>query len=256
MNRFNQPTSQCGRIDLILGPMFAGKTTELMRRVKRDIHARRKCFVIKYSGDKRYSDTNVANHDQMVLKAMAMVDHLEDVGNLWESYDVIAIDEGQFFPDLVSFCTMVADKGKTVYVSALDGDYQRKPFGKVCELIPHCEHVDKLAAVCMMCHQHEGNFTRRTVSSDKQELIGGADMYVAACRKCYNQVEPPTPRKMGRVRDAIREVEVLTMGAVSCKVAVGGPALPATTSPDGHSPNAAAESTDEPAAKRLRAESP
>ncbi|CUG89967.1 thymidine kinase, putative [Bodo saltans] len=199
-----------GRIELIIGPMFAGKTTELMRRVKREIHARRLCFVIKYCQDSRYSKDHVASHDKVTLRAKASVSKLSEVGDEWKYHEVIAVDEGQFFPDLLDFCRIASDAGKTVIVSALDGDFLRKPFGHVCELVPMCESVMKLTAVCMMCHTKEASFTRRTVASDAQELIGGADMYIATCRECFLNPVPPSPARMVRVRDAIRDVERAT----------------------------------------------
>ena len=204
-----------GRIELIIGPMFAGKTTELMRRVKREIHARRTCFIIKYARDDRYSSDCVASHDRSTLRATFAAATLKEVGNAWQNYDVIAVDEGQFFPDILEFSRKCADSGKTVIISALDGDFQRKPFGRICEMIPMCESISKLTAVCMMCHEREGSFTRRTVTGDEQELIGGAEMYIATCRECYNNPMAPTPRRMIRVREAIAEVEQATMAAVS-----------------------------------------
>ena len=200
-----------GRIEIIIGPMFAGKTTELMRRVKREIHARKSCFVIKYAKDTRYStEMEVLSHDKAILRATMSAALLSEVGDAWLKHQVIAIDEGQFFPDLLEFAQRAADGGKIVLISALDGDFQRKPFGKVCELIPCAESVTKLSAVCMMCHDEPANFTRRTVSSCEQELIGGADMYLATCRRCFNNPVPPSPSKMMKVRAAIKEVEAVS----------------------------------------------
>jgi thymidine kinase len=177
--------SRAGRIELILGPMFAGKTTELMRRVRREAHAKRSCFIIKYRADTRYSDDCVSSHDKQMMQATVAVTQLSHA-NDWEEFDCIAIDEGQFFPDLVEFASRAAEMGKTVIVSALDGDFRRQPFGRVCELIPLAEKVEKLTAVCMMCHAADAHFSRRIVASEQQELIGGSDMYVAVCRQCYS----------------------------------------------------------------------
>ncbi|KAF8282603.1 putative thymidine kinase [Trypanosoma cruzi] len=174
-----------GHIELIIGPMFAGKTTELMRRVRRELFARRSCYVIKHSRDARYSRESVSSHDKLLLGATAAVAELREVGDAWCPYDVVAVDEGQFFPDIVGFCNTAADAGKTVIVSALDGDYRRQPFDGICRLIPLAESVKKLTAVCMECHCRSASFTYRTVSSEKRELIGGADMYIAACRTCF-----------------------------------------------------------------------
>ncbi|GET88380.1 thymidine kinase, putative [Leishmania tarentolae] len=208
-----------GRIELIIGPMFAGKTTELMRRVKREIHARRSCFVIKYSKDTRYDEHNVASHDQLMLRAQAAVSQLTEVQDMWKRFDVLAIDEGQFFSDLVDFCNTAADAGKVVMVSALDGDYRRKPFGQICELVPYCEAVDKLAAVCMMCHEQPACFTRRTVNVAQQELIGGADMYIATCRECYSKPQLPSIEEMRTQQMAIKEVEKRYLCITEKKVA-------------------------------------
>lgn len=206
-----------GRVELIIGPMFAGKTTELMRRVKREIHARRSCFVIKYSKDTRYDVHNVASHDQLTLRAQAAVSQLTEVHDKWQKFDVLAIDEGQFFADLVDFCNTAADAGKIVMVSALDGDYRRKPFGQICELVPYCESVDKLTAVCMMCHEQPACFTRRTVNVEQQELIGGADMYIATCRGCYMRQQLPSIEEMRSTQNAIKEVEKRFLGTADKK---------------------------------------
>jgi thymidine kinase len=163
--------SCAGRIELILGPMFAGKTTELMRRVRRETHSKRSCFIIKYRADTRYSKSCVSSHDKQMIEATVAVAQLSR-----EQFDCIAIDEGQFFPDLVEFASRAAAMGKTVVVSALDGEFRRQPFGRVCELIPHAEKVEKLTAVCMMCHAADAYFSRRIVASEQQELIGGSDI--------------------------------------------------------------------------------
>lgn len=188
---FNSRT-EGGRIELIIGPMFAGKTTELMRRLRRENFARRSCFVIKYSKDVRYSKDSMASHDKATLQVNAAVESLAEVRDAWQSFDVIGIDEGQFFPDLVRFATTAADAGKTVIISALDGDFRRKPFGQVCDIIPHSESVDKLTAVCMLCHTRPGTFTRRIVQGHtEQELIGGADAYMSTCRECFTAENTP-----------------------------------------------------------------
>jgi thymidine kinase len=195
-----------GSIVLICGPMFAGKTTELMRRVKRELFAQRKCCVVKYAKDSRYSEKNVATHDNQQLTATVSFESLSQFGDTWKDYDVIAIDEGQFFPDVIEFATAAADAGTKVIISALDGDFQRKPFGRIAELIPHCDQLIKVTAVCMKCQCREAPFTKRIVSSKKQELIGGAEMYAAVCRRCYIDPEPPTPGKVmryNRTRDHV-----------------------------------------------------
>jgi thymidine kinase len=196
-----------GKLTLVIGPMFAGKTTELQRRVKREIHACRRVCIIRYGKDDRYSKTLLATHDQSHIRPTFSVEKLSEVGDKWQEYDTVAVDEGQFFPDLVDFCTQVTDAGKTVIVVGLDGDFLRRPFGKICELVPMAEEVVKITAVCMACHEKDAHFTRRTVQSNETELIGGADMYIAVCRDCYNHPAPPTPGRVNRYKQNVKEVE-------------------------------------------------
>lgn len=97
---------------------------------------------------------------------------------------VIGIDEGQFFPDIVEFCEAMANAGKTVIVAALDGTFQRKPFGTILNLVPLAESVVKLTAVCMECFR-EAAYTKRLGTEKEVEVIGGADKYHSVCRLCY-----------------------------------------------------------------------
>lgn len=176
-------SSTKGQIQLIIGPMFSGKTTELMRRMKRYQIANYKCLVIKYSKDDRYDKQGIATHDRQVLPAVA-AERLVDMDVLAETYDVIGVDEGQFFPDVVSFCDDMAESGKIVIVAALDGTFQKKGFGDILNLVPLAESVIKLSAVCMTCNS-EGSFTKRKGQEKEVEVIGGADKYLAVCRACF-----------------------------------------------------------------------
>ena len=101
-------------------------------------------------------------------------------------YDVIGIDEGQFFPDIKQFCELMADYGKMVVVAALDGTFLRKPFNQILDLIPICDSVKKLRAICMFCGK-EASFSLRTSADVDVEVIGGADIYKAVCRECYHR---------------------------------------------------------------------
>lgn len=175
-----------GRIELYIGPMFAGKTTSLKRRVEEESAAGRRCFVVKYAGNDRYDVGSVATHDGQRLQTQASARRLSGLAAavVAAGAEVVAVDEGQFFADLVDFCVAMADAGRTVIVSALDGDFERRPFGPIPALLPHCEVVVKLKARCAGC-RGEASFTRRTVQDTRQELIGGADMYLPTCRACY-----------------------------------------------------------------------
>lgn len=182
-----------GQIQLIFGPMFSGKTTELMRRMKRFQIANYKCLVVKYSKDDRYDKEGIATHDRQTLAAIP-ADVLDQVKSQAENFDVIGIDEGQFFKDVVEFCDEMAERGKTVIVAALDGTFQKKGFGDILNLVPLAESVIKLTAVCMSCN-HEGSFTKRKGTETAVEVIGGAEMYLAVCRRCFYSPAKSSPTK-------------------------------------------------------------
>ncbi|XP_060906520.1 thymidine kinase, cytosolic [Labrus mixtus] len=179
----NSPRKARGQIQVIFGPMFSGKSTELMRRVRRFQIAQYNCLVIKYAKDTRYSDDGMATHDKNTMAAVP-ANCLADVRPLALKACVIGIDEGQFFPDTVDFCEEMANLGKTVIVAALDGTFQRQPFGNILNLVPLAESIVKLHAVCMQCYK-EAAYTKRIGAEKEVEVIGGADKYQAVCRKCY-----------------------------------------------------------------------
>ncbi|XP_022611174.1 thymidine kinase, cytosolic [Seriola dumerili] len=182
----NSPRKARGQIQVIFGPMFSGKSTELMRRVRRFQIAQYNCLVIKYAKDTRYSDVGMATHDENTMDAVPAA-CLGDVRFQALKACVIGIDEGQFFPDTVEFCEEMANLGKTVIVAALDGTFQRKPFGKILNLVPLAESVVKLHAVCMQCYK-EAAYTKRLGAEKELEVIGGADKYQAVCRRCYGDL--------------------------------------------------------------------
>lgn len=113
---------------------------------------------------------------------------LEEINNTLDDYDVIAIDEGQFFHDIVDNVEMFCNKGKIVIVAALDGTFERKPFGKILELIPIAEQIQKLSAVCFSCGK-DASYTKRMSDCKEIELIGGEDIYKPVCRNCFFKEE-------------------------------------------------------------------
>ena len=154
-----------------------------MRRLKRYQIANHQVLVIKYEGDNRYDKEQIATHDKQMMSAVSSRE-LDHQTELAKDFSVIGIDEGQFFPDTVAFAEQMANMGKTVIVAALDGSYQRTGFGDILQLIPLAECVIKLTAVCMICFE-EASFTKRIGHEKELEVIGGADKYMAVCRKCY-----------------------------------------------------------------------
>jgi len=185
-----------GSIQAIVGPMFSGKSTELLRLMRRHKIAKNSCVLLKYCKDTRYSAECVATHDQQQMKAISTAALMPIIDQLTDA-DVVGVDEGQFFPDTFEFCEEMANQGKTVIVAALDGDFLRRPFPQVAKLIPISEHVHKLTAVCFNCGR-DAPFSKRIAGGDEVEVIGGADMYVAACRQCYflKNVTPESEEKL------------------------------------------------------------
>lgn len=177
-----------GEIQLIIGPMFSGKSSEMTKRIRRFYYAKKKTIIIKYVKDDRYSKNDeIFTHDKIKSSAFPAA-KLADVYEKCLNYDVIGIDEGQFYPDLLEYAELFANVGKIVIIAALDGDYKREPFLDVCKLVPKCESVIKLRAVCMECGK-KASFSFRITNEKETEVIGGSDKYVALCRKCYAKKE-------------------------------------------------------------------
>ncbi|AOA33024.1 hypothetical protein GTPV_gp062 [Goatpox virus Pellor] len=171
-----------GYIHLIIGPMFSGKSTELIRIVKRYQIAQYKCCVVKYLNDIRYGNS-VYTHDNNHVSAMSTT-LLYDVVDKIMKFDIIGIDEGQFFKDIVPFSENMANMGKIIIIAALDSTFQRKEFNDILKLIPLSEKVTKLNAVCMECYK-DAAFSKRITKEKEIELIGGKEKYKSVCRKCY-----------------------------------------------------------------------
>ncbi|XP_031745940.1 thymidine kinase [Cucumis sativus] len=173
-----------GEIHVILGPMFAGKTTTLLRRIQSESCNGRSVAIIKSNKDTRYGLDSIVTHDGMKLPCWA-IPNLSSFKKKFVKLDVIGIDEAQFFDDLYDFCCEAADiDGKTVIVAGLDGDYLRRNFGSVLDIIPLADSVTKLTARCEICG-NRAFFTLRKTQEKETELIGGADMYMPVCRQHY-----------------------------------------------------------------------
>ncbi|XP_058210441.1 thymidine kinase a-like [Rhododendron vialii] len=193
-DRSGDPTgaSRCrptGEIHVIVGPMFAGKTTALLRRINSECNNGRNIAMIKSSKDVRYAVDSVVTHDGMKFPCWALANLLSFKDKLgaeeYNKLDVIGIDEAQFFDDLYDFCCNAADcDGKTVILAGLDGDYMRRSFGSVLDIIPLADSITKLTARCELCSKR-AFFTLRKTDETKTELIGGSDVYMPVCRQHY-----------------------------------------------------------------------
>ena len=161
--------------------MFSGKTSELVRRLKRYEVIGKSILVINSSKDTRCLEHVLRTHDNMKFDCIK-TDDLNELN--YQDVDVIAIDEAQFFIGLKVFVEKVLKRGKTVILTGLDGDYKQGKIGEIIDCIPLADKVFKLSAMCMECMDGtHGPFTKRIVDNTETELIGGKEMYRAVCRK-------------------------------------------------------------------------
>ncbi len=179
-----------GHITLIMGCMFAQKTTELLRRIRRYQSIGYSILVINYAFDTRYGENCISSHDIDKYPAKALLRLAELGEDQLGKHRVIVIDEGQFFPDLLEHVSAWADKYEDLHivVSGLDGDAQRRPFGQLLELVPHAEELVRLSAYCTMCADGTvAHFSKKIAGiSAEQVEIGAADKYIPVCRRHYN----------------------------------------------------------------------
>ncbi len=166
--------------------MFAGKTETLITHARRHLLARRNIVLIKYSKDTRYSINEICSHNQNTLQATFSCSELSSIydSDQLQKADVVLIDEIQFFTDAPEVCEILANSGKIVVVAGLNGDYKRESFPVISKLIPIVEEIINLSAVCSICGE-DAYFTKRIVTGDRIELIGGAESYQPRCRKCF-----------------------------------------------------------------------
>jgi thymidine kinase len=174
---------QRGTIELIMGTMFAGKSTELLRRTRLHELGGKSILRIKFSADHRYGMTDISTHTGQSTAARPLT-KLAECGEEWRQFDVIGIDEGQFFSDLVPFCEQAANAQKIVIISSLQGTFQRGKWQNVTELIPLCEKITKLSAICKLC-KVSASYTFRTADKNSTRTIGGKEMYMPLCRICH-----------------------------------------------------------------------
>jgi thymidine kinase len=187
-NRRGNIFHEKGMIQIIFGPMFSGKTTELLRRMRRYRIRNDSCLLFK-TRDSRYEDDydKVMTHDKINFLEAVSCDRLYEEVEATRNATVIGIDEGQFFPDIIEFCDDMANAGKIVIVAALDSDFRRQPFGNICQIVAKAERVTKLSSICHFCKE-DAAFTARISTETEQKVIGGPDKYKPVCRECYSKV--------------------------------------------------------------------
>ena len=190
-------SSSSGYLGIYLGPMFSGKTTKLIQLHKIRTYIGKEVIVINYIADTRYSDVMLSTHDRIMIPCIL----IHDLKDAWEnpentyynkihSADTILINEGQFFKGLFdTVLEMVEKEKKDVHICGLDGDFKRNPFGEILQLIPYCDHVEKLTSLCACCKDGTPGLFSHRITSENEQIVVGTDNYKPLCRKCYMKVE-------------------------------------------------------------------
>jgi thymidine kinase len=185
--------NNCGYLDIIIGPMYSGKTNYLLREMNIFSVMGSNVIYINHILDTR-SDI-FSTHNSMISKDIKDIktvktEKLHDLYDICKDFLVIAIDEAQFFNDLTDFVlNMVEKEGKRVIVAGLNGDFRRKVFGQILDLIPYSDKVTKLSAFCKLCSENkkikEAHFSYKFEKDENSISIGGSEKYIPLCRECY-----------------------------------------------------------------------
>ena len=184
METLNGERHRPGRIEVVCGSMFSGKTEELIRRMKRAMFARQRVEIFKPSIDKRYSDEDVVSHDRNIIPSTP-VDSSATILLLSSDIEVVGIDEAQFLDqDLVDVCNQLANRGVRVIVAGLDMDFKGVPFGPMPALCAIADEVTKVHAICVRCGAL-AYLSHRLVKNTKQVMLGEKAEYEPLCRECY-----------------------------------------------------------------------
>lgn len=181
-----------GWIEAICGPMFSGKTEEMIRRLRRANIARKRVQVFKPVIDTRYSDNEIVSHADLRMRSESVNDAGEILSRMDWRTQVVGIDEANFFgPDLVRVANQLADSGKQIIIAGLDTDYLGRPFAPMPDLLAMAESITKTLAICMRCGA-PAKHTQRLIESEDLIVIGAVGAYEARCRRCF---EPGIPRQ-------------------------------------------------------------
>jgi thymidine kinase len=197
-----------GWIEVVCGPMFSGKSEELIRRLRRAEIARQRVQVFKPGVDQRYSEDQIISHSDFKIASESVQDFKEMESRIdWRS-EVIGVDEAQFLGDgIIDLAVRLADMGKRVIIAGLDTDYLGRPFHPMPELLAVADEIQKTLAICMRCG-NPAKHTQRLVESNELVVVGAAGMYEARCRRCFE----PNLANLSKQRDS--ESAAMGRGAV------------------------------------------
>ena len=181
-----------GWIEVICGPMFSGKSEELIRRLRRATIARKRVQVFKPAIDTRYSPNEIVSHGDSRMQSEVVDSSRNLLRRIDSRTEVVGVDEANFMgPDLIEVAGALADGGKQVIVAGLDTDYMGRPFPPIPDLLALAESITKTLAICVRCG-NPAKHTQRLVVSDDLSVVGAGGMYEARCRRCF---EPGIPKQ-------------------------------------------------------------
>ena len=193
-------------LELIIGPMFSGKTSRLVEVYKQCQFCNIDVAVINHNIDNRYDEELLSTHDKVKIPCIKTEklrdvyfnneslslenDIIENIPRIQDKLkiarsSVILINEGQFFDDLYEVVVEMLQCGKKVYVCGLDGDFERKKFGQILDLIPLCDKVEKLTSLCSLCKNGTRGIFSMRLTQETEQTVVGSDIYIPVCRKCY-----------------------------------------------------------------------
>jgi thymidine kinase len=197
--------SESGYLEIILGGMYAGKTSRLVEIYKQCNFCDISVAVINHSIDNRYDNELLSTHDHIKIPCIKterlfdlwsehinMEENIEFISRIKDKFkvftsNVILINEGQFFPDLEEFVKTLLSYNKKIYVCGLDGDFERKKFGQILDIIPICDKVTKLSSLCSLCKNGTPGIFSKRITCEKEQTIVGSDNYIPVCRNCYDK---------------------------------------------------------------------
>jgi thymidine kinase len=181
----NAMRGNLGWIEVICGPMFSGKSEELIRRLRRAEIARQRVQIFKPVIDERYSSGHIVSHNDMRIRSEVVSSAAEVQAKIDLRTEVIGIDEAQFLGEaIVELVVRLADMGKRIIIAGLDTDYLGRPFHPMPELLAVADEITKTLAICMQCG-NPAKHTQRLIASEDLIVVGAAGMYEARCRRCF-----------------------------------------------------------------------
>jgi thymidine kinase len=179
-----EPAHSGGVLEVICGPMFSGKTEELIRRLRRAQIARQRVVILKPQIDTRYGSDHLVSHSELRIPSVR-IESSAEIKRLARDADVVGIDEAQFLdPGVVEVCESLANAGKRVIVAGLDMDFRAQPFEPMPQLLARAEYITKTLAICVVCGAPASR-SQRVTGEGKRILLGSTDVYEARCRVCY-----------------------------------------------------------------------